>query len=456
MISRSTKLQLLVFAVVAALGLTFTGARYANLGRFVPGYDPGYLVSADFTDSGGVFVGSQVTQRGVPIGSVESLELLKDPPGVRVKMRLRPSTRGTIPLPVKARVGNRSAIGEQYVDLLPQSDSTSTVLRAGDVIPMSATSIPIQPTQLIVNLDRLVRSVDLNDVAIVLDELAKGFNNSGEDLQRLIDAGDRLTRAATEHLPQTLDLIRDSGPVLQTQREVASAFRSYNADLAQLSAQLRSSDPDFRKLFRTGTDAARTTTAFLEDTRETLPVLLGNLVFVAQVQKVRIPALRQILVLYPNVVAGGFTVTPGDGTAHFGFVTTQQPGVCPMTDPGYATTKQRDPSDNRPRLSNFNAYCSSQQPDTIDVRGARNAPRPEGLPPFPQDAGRGGSTTVRGAGTGEAPTGWQSVLADYDPSSGHAITADGQRFTIGSTMGAGRVFGSSAWELLLMEPLRRS
>ncbi|HUR50639.1 MAG TPA: MlaD family protein [Mycobacteriales bacterium] len=450
MISRSTKLQLLVFAVVALVGLTFAGARYANLGRFVPGYDKGFLVSADFTDSGGVFVGSQVTNRGVAVGTVEKLTLL--PEGVRVGMRLRPGSR--VPFPTKAQVGNRSAIGEQYVDLLPQSDGPN-VLHDGDVIPMSATSIPIQPTQLVVNLDRLVRSIDLADVGIVLDELAKGFEGSGDDLQRLIDAGDRLTRAATEHLPQTLDLIKDSGPVLQTQREVAGAFRSYNADLAQLSAQLRASDPDFRKLFRTGTDAARTTTALLEANRANLPVLLGNLVFLAQVQKVRIPALRQILVLYPNVVAGGFTVTPGDGTAHFGFVTSQSPQVCPMTDPGYATTKKRDPSDVTPRNSNFNAYCSLKSPSPIDVRGARNAPRAENLPPFPQDTGAGQSPQVRGAGGG-ALAEWQSVLADYDPGSGHAITSDGRRYTLGSTMGAARVFGASAWELLLMEPLRRS
>jgi phospholipid/cholesterol/gamma-HCH transport system substrate-binding protein len=450
MITRSTKLQLVVFAVVAALGVSFTGLRYANLGRLLPGYDPGYLVSADFRDSGGVFVGSQVTNRGVPVGTVEKLSLLPD--GVRVIMRLKPGTK--VAAPVKASVGNRSAIGEQYVDLLPQSDGPAR-LHAGDVIPMTQTSIPIQPTQLVVNLDRLVRSVDLADVATVLDELGRAFQGSGDDLQRLIDAGDLLTRAATQHLPQTLDLIRDSGPVLDTQRDVAGAFRSYNADLAQLSAQLRASDPDFRKLFRTGTDAARTTTEFLEANRAQLPVLLGNLAFVAQVQKVRIPALRMILVLYPNVVAGGFTVTPGDGTAHFGLVTTQQPGVCPSSDPGYATTKKRDPSDVTPRSSNFNAYCTQQSPSDIDVRGARNAPRAEGLPPYPQDKAAGSSTTVKGSGLA-ASGGWASMFADYDPVSGHAITADGQRYTLASTMGASRVFGQAAWEWLLMQPLDRS
>jgi phospholipid/cholesterol/gamma-HCH transport system substrate-binding protein len=327
------------------------------------------------------------------------------------------------------------------------------VLEPGDIIPMSQTSIPIQPTQLVVNLDRLVRSVDIADVATVLEELAKAFDGSGEDLQRLIDAGDKLTQAATQHLPQTLDLIRDSGTVLDTQRDVAGAFRSYNADLAQLSATIRSSDPDFRALFAKGTDASKTTTAFLEANRANLPELLGNLVFVAQIQKVRIPALRQILVLYPNVVAGGFTVTPGDGTAHFGLVTSQTPQVCPSDDKGYATTRKRDPDNVTPRLSNFNAYCSVQN-GPVDVRGAANSPRAENLPPFPQDAKPGSSSTVKGSGV--TPAGWESMFADYDPTTGHAIGSDGERYTIGSTMGADRVFGEAAWEWLLMEPLRRS
>lgn len=450
MISRTAKLQLAVFLVVALLGLTFAGARYANLGRLVPGYDRGYLVSADFTDSGGIFAGAQVTYRGVAIGTVEKLSLL--PQGVRVAMRLRPGTH--VPSPSKAVVADRSAIGEQYVDLQPQSDGP-TFLHGGDVIPVSMTAIPIQPTQLIVNLDRLVLSVNTADVVTVLDELGKAFQGSGNDLQRLIDAGDALTTAANQHLPQTLRLIRDSSTVLATQRAVAGAFRSYNADLAQLTTQLRSSDPDFRSLFANGTDAATVTTSLLEANRVNLPILLGNLVFVAQVQAVRIPALRQILVTYPNVVAGGFTVTPGDGTAHFGLATTQSPAPCPTTDKGYATTTKRDPSDVTPRLSNFNAYCSLPKGSTTDVRGAVNAPRAEGLPPFPQDASSGSSSSVQGAGFAGSP-GWTAMFADYNPSTGHAITSTGQRYTVDSTMGSAQLFGADSWQWLLMDPLRHS
>src|SRR6476469_6549862 len=178
----------MVFGLISVLGLSFTGVRYAGLGRFFQ--DQGYVVSADFVDSGGIFKGAEVTNRGVPEGKVVSLTLRPD--GVRVGMRLRPGTK--VPKDVKAFVGNRSAVGEQYVYLQPQAD-TSPYLRQGDVMSRDRTGIPIPPTQLLVNLDRLVKSVNTEDVTVVLDELGAAFEGSGNSLQRLIDAGDQLTEA---------------------------------------------------------------------------------------------------------------------------------------------------------------------------------------------------------------------------------------------------------------------
>ena len=453
MITRQTRLQLTFFAIVSLLGLAFAGGRYAGLGKLVPGYDAGYLVAAEFSDSGGIFKGAEVTLRGVPVGSVEDLELTDS--GIKVELRLKPGTK--VGTPVKAFVGNRSAVGEQYVDLQPQTDGTDH-LAAGDTIPMSMTGIPIQPTQLVVNLDKLVTSVDTDDVTTVLSELGKAFDGAGDDLQRLIDSGDQLTAAATQNLPQTLKLIQDSKPVLDTQRDLSGSFKSYNASLAELTAQLRASDPDFRALFKSGTDSATVTTALLEANRANLPVLLDNLVFAAQVQKVRIPALRQILVTYPNVVAGGFTVTPGDGTAHFGLVTNPEGPACPSSDPGFAKTQRRDPEVVTPRQSNLEAYCSQRSPSQTDVRGASNAPRAEGLPPFPADQSAAinqpsSATSLYGGYSGT--DGYATVLADYDPSTGSALSSEGKAFTLGSGMGLSGLLGKSSWEWLLMDPLRR-
>jgi phospholipid/cholesterol/gamma-HCH transport system substrate-binding protein len=452
MITRQTQLQLMVFGLISILGLTYTGFRYANLDRFF--FDQGYIVSADFVDSGGIFKGAEVTYRGVPKGKVTALTLRPD--GVRVSMLLRPGTQ--IPKDVKAFVGNRSAVGEQYVDLQPESDG-KPYLEENAVIPQEDTQIPISPTQLLVNLDRFVNSVDTDDVAVVLDELGKAFEGTSDSLQRLVDAGDLLTQAATEHLPETKRLINDGVTVLNTQRDVAGQFRSFNRDLADLSQQLRASDPDFRRLFANGTQSAQETTELLETNKSALPVLLANLVTIAQVQSIRLPAIRQILVTYPNVIAGGFTVVPDDGTTHFGLVTTGEPEPCTE---GYETTKKRAPADLKLRTPNLAAYCKLKPETNRNVRGAQNEPRPAGEKPYPNNSysavpDNGGGQTASGPAAQPSSTGSAGddtvMLGDYDPLTGNVIAADGRRLTIGSTAGAQQVFGGESWTWLLLGPL---
>jgi phospholipid/cholesterol/gamma-HCH transport system substrate-binding protein len=438
MISRQTWLQLLAFAVISVVGVTYTALTYAGLDRFF--MDTGYLVSADFEDSGGIFEAAEVTYRGVPVGSVEQMSLIED--GVRVTMRIRPGTE--VPDDARALVANRSAVGEQYVDLQPQRQG-GPFLAAGDVIPKDRTDIPISPTELIVNLDDFVSSIDTADLAIVLDELGLAFETAGDSLQRLVDSGDLITQRAIDEIEPTRTLIRDGDRALQTQRDVAGQFRSFNRDLSLLAETLRTSDPDFRRLYETGSRSAEEFTGLIEDNRATLPVLMDNLITFAQIQNVRLPALRQILVTYPNVVAGGFTVVPGDGTSHFGLVTEQEPPVC---EDGYETTQRRVPQDTSLR-PNYNAFCAEESPSPINVRGARNVPRPNGLPPFPEDRQRAASPA-----SGAPVRSFDEVaLADYDPVTGRVITLDGQRFTFGSNAGAASRFGSDSWRWLLLNPL---
>ncbi len=456
MITRQTKFQLLVFALIAVAGLAFTGARYADLGRLF--IDSDYEVGADFKDSGGIFTGAEVTYRGVSIGQVGELKLRED--GVRASLLIDKGTK--VPEKVHAVVGNRSAVGEQFVDLQPDVEG-SPYLEQGDVIPIGNTEIPIQPTELLVNLDKLVNSVDLDDLAIVLDELGTAFDGAGDDLQRLVDAGDSLTQAATEALPETIQLIRDGNTVLRTQNETAGQFKSFSRDLRSLTGQLRASDPDFRSLFANGTRSAAELEEVLQANRTALPVLLDNLISTAQVQQVRIPQLRQILVTYPNTVAGGFTVTPGDGTAHFGFVTDSDPPVCRQ---GYESTDKRPPADTTLRTPNLNAYCAETGKGPTNIRGSRNGEYGAGNKPFPES--RGGTTapaqrsgTTAKPSSAQAPAGEASsldtvTLADYDPASGRAITQDGKKLTLGSSAGAQKVFGGRSWEWMLLGPLSGS
>ena len=154
---------------------------------------------------------------------------------------------------------NLSAIGEQYVDLQPASDG-GPVLEAGSVIPVSRTSTPVPVEELVVSLDDFVRSVPLDSLRTVVDELGTAFADTGQPLQKLLDTTDAFTEDAVEALPQTLRLIRDGRTVLTTQNEVAGSFQSFSRGPCACSpTQLAESDPDLRRLIgdRAGGLAAR-------------------------------------------------------------------------------------------------------------------------------------------------------------------------------------------------------
>ena len=115
MITQRTKRQLYVFALITLIGCTFVGARYARLDRLL--FDDSYTVVAHFQDSGGIFDGAIVSYRGVTVGRVGDLEVTDD--GVDAKLDID-NKWDKIPRDTVASTMNRSALGEQYVDLQPE------------------------------------------------------------------------------------------------------------------------------------------------------------------------------------------------------------------------------------------------------------------------------------------------------------------------------------------------
>jgi ABC-type transporter Mla subunit MlaD len=128
MIDRLTKIQLGIFAVITAITLTVMAIFYLRLpATFGIGT---YGVSADFVAGGGLYKNANVTYRGVAVGRVESVGL--NPSGVTADMRLNSGT--SIPSNVTATVKSVSAVGEQYIDLVPPSTPSSVKLRNGSRI----------------------------------------------------------------------------------------------------------------------------------------------------------------------------------------------------------------------------------------------------------------------------------------------------------------------------------
>lgn len=420
MITRAVRIQLLAFGAITVLGIGYAGADYVGLGKSV--ISPGYTVRADFAETGGIFTNAEVTYRGVPVGRVGSIQL--DSTGVLVDLDIQHGTR--IPANTIAVVADRSAVGEQYVDLQPRSDS-GPYLTGGSTIQRADTRTPLPTTTLMVNLDRLVNSVNKNDLTITIDELGAAFDGTGPDLQRLIDSGNSLIKTASDDLPQTTALIAQLQPVLKTQVDEGSSIVGFSRDLAALTGQLKASDPDLRKVLDNGITASGELQSLLQSTQPTLGVLLGNLITTGQIVEARLPGVQQILVTYPVVVSSGFTVVPGDGTAHFGLVlNVNNPSACTYD------TQQRVPEDTSPRPANTGVHCDESASSGVDVRGAQNAPT-------------GGSTGAANA--------LSSYMTGTDPATGAALGPDGRPVEIAANGGEATLLGRDSWQWMLLGPM---
>jgi virulence factor Mce-like protein len=336
MIARKTKLKLLAFAVLAVLGMAYLGFKYVGLDRAFLGN--GYDVAADFENSGGIFVNAEVTYRGVAVGRVTDMQLVDD--GVRVTLTIDPDA-DPIPADTEAFVATRSAVGEQYVDLRPAREG-GPFLEDGSVIPVENTAIPVPVEQLLLHMDGLVGSIDQENLRIVVDELGQAFAGAGDDLGRLIDNGDLLLARAEQSLPQTLQLITDGQTVLETQVDSRSAIQQWAADLRLVTDTLVEMDPTIRSLVINSPNAGAAVEQLVDDAGPGLGSLVRNLDILNQVTIPRLDGVEQMMVTYPDVVSGGFTVVRRDADgvmrSHFGFVVNAgDPHACQT---GYIPTPQ--------------------------------------------------------------------------------------------------------------------
>lgn len=431
MITSRVRKQLLAFVLITLVGVSYVGARYAQLGRLF--YDSSYRVHAEFAQSGGIFKDAAVSYRGVEVGKVSEMKLTNN--GVDVVLGIDKSF-DKIPASTVARVSNLSAVGEQYVDLEPKTDS-GPYLKAGSSIPTPDTVIPVSTTELLTNLDNLVNSVPKDKLRTAVTALGTAFKGTGPSLRQIIDGSTSFIETANENFDVTTALIRDSNTVLRTQADKASAIRSFSRDLSLFTHTLVVHDSSLRSLIDTGSATANELRTFLEQNQVDLGRLIANLVTSGKIVMKHLDGIRQILVLYPYAVAGAYTVAakapPGNKDsghydAQFGLVLTQDPPYCAK---GYNPVPKRTPRGDRSNVPmDTKAHCA-EPASRSNARGAQNAPR--------------------------AAARYRAPVASYDASTGKLTWQDGQgtaprQQQVIDNAGSHHTFGKDAWKWMLLQP----
>lgn len=384
MMTRSTRIKLVAFAVIAVVTVVYVGAKYAGMDRLFG--SRGYLVTASLADSGGIFTGAEVSYRGVTVGNVRTLNLTDG--GVDVRLDIGEDAP-PIPADTRAVVANRSAVGEQYVDLRPEHQN-GPYLADGAVIQQDRTGVPLSPDTVLSSLDRLVSSVHTRSLNTIVDEAYLAFADTGTDLRVLLDTAHSFTVTARANMPDTRRLLSTGRTVLETQRRHGDDLSTFASGLKKISKQFTKSDKDLRAVIDRAPAVSRQISHFLDTSGSDFSLLVANLLTTAQIAKVRTDSVEQLMVSLPIVGAFARTVSQ-NGRGQLGLVFDNfNPPSCTK---GYETTRQRPADDESEVEPNKQAYCAEPHGSPIAVRGAHNAPfrgKPVVVNPPEEEQGSGG------------------------------------------------------------------
>ncbi|MDQ3985365.1 MAG: MCE family protein [Actinomycetota bacterium] len=339
------KINLIVFLVGAFVLL------YAMATQVLSILEPTYSVNAIFPDAGGVFTDQEVTYRGLTVGQVGKMEVVEE----GVKLELKIFEKYKIPKEnVEARVMFKSAVGEQFVDVLPGSDDPP-YLQDGDEISIERTSIPVSTQALLTTTQSVLEGVPPEALHGAVDSLAEGLAGQGSDIALLLESLADLSETFADAAPEVEGILRNGTTVgdafLRSRDDFADGIR----DLITVADILADNRPNLERLMTGANLLSDELVALIRENRGTLNQIIKDLADINDFQADAKKDINQLFNKLPyalqNVVKAFESKT---GLVRFGLVQDSNNHGC-----DYSAVNRRPPQDRSPRLPPKHAVCKS-------------------------------------------------------------------------------------------------
>lgn len=375
LLNRQARIQLIVFTVIALVALTAMGQRYMKLPAKLFGVGH-YVVALELPRTGGLYETSNVTYRGSKVGRVQAVRLTNS--GVVAELALRSGI--DIPNDLKAEVHSQSAIGEQYVELLPRS-ATAPPLKDGDVIALKDSSVPQDINTVLDAVKTGLQAIPRENLKTVIDESYTAVGGLGPELSRIVDGATKLSLDARDNLDPLLALIDNAKPVMESQIRTSEAITAWASQVATVTRQLKDHDAAVAGVIDKGGPALDEARQLVSRLQPTLPILMANLVSVSQVGLVYRNGIEQLLVLLPQLVSieqGSFLANANTNQDYRGAYLSfnLNLNLPPTCTTGFLPAQQTRSAAlvDYPDRSPGDLYCRVPQDSPFNVRGARNIP----------------------------------------------------------------------------------
>lgn len=261
---RATTVKFLAFTVVmvlifAALAIVFSQVRFTGTQTY----------HATFTDVSGLQAGDKVRIAGVPVGSVDSVDIGR---GNQAEVSFDVDAEHTLLASTKATVRYENLVGDRYLELL-EGPGTGETLPAGGTIPVAQTEPALDLDLLLGGFKPLLQGLDpqqVNDLSGALLQVFQGqggtlvsllgntnsFTNSLADRDRLIgDVIDNLNAVLAtidendQQFTETIDRLQTLVSGLAQDRDpIGTAIPRIAAGTGDLASLLQNNRPDLQSV----------------------------------------------------------------------------------------------------------------------------------------------------------------------------------------------------------------
>ncbi|GAA1668153.1 MCE family protein [Fodinicola feengrottensis] len=261
-------------------------------------------ITANFSETVGVYAGSDVRILGVKVGTVTSVT----PIGGQVRVELNYDSKYKVPSDAVAVIVPPSLVSDRYVQLSPVYQSGAQMVD-GAVLGTDRTAVPVE-------LDQIYQS--LNDLNVALGP--SGANRDGA-LNRLLATGRANLQGngtnlntTTKNLSQAIQTLADHrgdafGTIANLQQFVStlaasdSQVRTFNSQLAQVSSQLNGERADLAASLKALSIALAQVQSFVKENRTSLSTDVAQLSSLTAILVKQKASLAEVLDVAPLAIS---------------------------------------------------------------------------------------------------------------------------------------------------------
>jgi virulence factor Mce-like protein len=259
-----------------------------------------YRVTAYFTETVGLYPGSDVRVLGIPVGEITDIVALGDQ--VRVEMLIDDDF--DIPADADAVVLAPSLVSDRYVQFAPVYDGGPT-MQDGDEVPLEKTATPVELDQVYGALDELSaalgptganRNGALSDL---VDVGAANLEGNGDALNRTLTGFSQAVETLADNrddLFASLDNLQTFTTALAT---IDAQVGQFNDNMAEVNELLAAERDDLAEAISLLNLALADVAGFVEDNRALLTTNVNRLADVTLALVQQRTALAEVLEVAP-------------------------------------------------------------------------------------------------------------------------------------------------------------